>query len=79
MNSAPLPATAPSWLAAALRATDVNLAATPISIVDVGAAGAPPPNQAQLASVSTYLGFDPDLRSPPTRPRYCRVDPSPCP
>lgn len=64
MSPDPCPAAAPTWLTAALQATNVDLNATPIGIVDVGAAGAPPPNQARLAPVSTYLGFDPDLRSP---------------
>ena len=57
---------APDWLAAALGITAIDLASAPIGIVDVGAAGAPHPNLAGIASISTYLGFDPDLRSPQT-------------
>lgn len=56
----------PAWLTRAQLVGRDILANAPISIVDVGAAGAPPPNQAHLASVATYLGFDPDLRSPQT-------------
>jgi FkbM family methyltransferase len=57
---------ATDWLQAALSIASVDLASAPIGIVDVGAAGAPHPNLAAIASISTYLGFDPDLRSPQT-------------
>ena len=52
------------WLATALKIFQADFTSSPLCIVDVGAAGAPPPNMATLAPVSTYLGFDPDLRSP---------------
>src|SRR3954470_8141091 len=57
---------APDWLGAALGYTSIDRVSSPIGIVDVGAAGAPRPNLAAIASISTYLGFDPDLRSPQT-------------
>ncbi|MES2692500.1 MAG: FkbM family methyltransferase [Verrucomicrobiota bacterium] len=55
---------APSWLVAALECAGGVFQSAPLSLVDVGASNAPPRNQKNLASIATYLGFDPDLRLP---------------
>ncbi|MEO1389789.1 MAG: FkbM family methyltransferase [Cyanobacteria bacterium J06634_6] len=52
----------PKWLKQAREISHLFLDDNPISIVDVGASVNPPENCARLASVSTYIGFDPDLR-----------------
>ena len=54
----------PTWLADSSKHVSFHLDDDPIKMVDVGAAGAPPPHQKCLAAVSHYLGFDPDQRLP---------------
>ena len=55
-----------NWVVDSLKITGRVLPDSPLRIVDVGAVGAPPPNVESISSISTYLGFDPDLRIPQT-------------
>lgn len=53
-----------SWIENSLNSYNTELGESPINIVDIGSAGTPPLACKNLASVSIYVGFDPDLREP---------------
>jgi len=52
------------WLDLSLEGQRNIFSDFPISIVDIGASNSPPQNCLDIATISTYLGFDPDLREP---------------
>lgn len=53
-----------NWLTSCLDKELVILNELPISIIDIGSSASPPQNCIELASISRYIGFDPDSREP---------------
>lgn len=53
-----------TWLDSIFDDEIAILQELPISIVDIGSSSSPPQNCIDIASISRYIGFDPDLREP---------------
>lgn len=53
-----------TWLDSVSDEEIATLQELPISIVDIGSSASPPQNCIDIASISRYIGFDPDLREP---------------
>jgi FkbM family methyltransferase len=53
-----------SWLNVFIARESAIFNKFQISIVDIGSSASPPQNCIEIASISKYIGFDPDLREP---------------
>jgi hypothetical protein len=53
-----------NWLNESLGEESEVFKEFPINIIDIGSSALPPQNCIEIASISRYIGFDPDLREP---------------